>query len=279
MAHRGSGGAFSALCGSADVFTCFVFAGGGGGAGGGGDEPGDNGGNGGSWSSANGTPDGAGATDCASGGAGGANGGGGGDGYTNNGGSANGSNAGEGGEGGTSDDRNAGGGGGGGGGLTGGGGGGGNDSYDGFGCSGGGGGGAGSSACEAGYYGFDDTTGFYDNPIPVTYDQSCAYADSGLADSGLNENTSGQITVGFSGYVAPPPITASGSGTLDFTYGQAVNTSLTSLSTVRPTFTEEGTLPNGITFDNGVLSGTPTTTGSYPIEVTASDSFGSSSRP
>ncbi|MGH9828234.1 MAG: putative Ig domain-containing protein, partial [Blastocatellia bacterium] len=40
------------------------------------------------------------------------------------------------------------------------------------------------------------------------------------------------------------------------------------------TFTESGTLPTGITFSSGVLSGTPTQTGSFPITVTAADSDG-----
>jgi len=40
------------------------------------------------------------------------------------------------------------------------------------------------------------------------------------------------------------------------------------------TLTESGTLPTGITFSNGTLSGTPTQTGSFPISVTASDKNG-----
>ena len=37
------------------------------------------------------------------------------------------------------------------------------------------------------------------------------------------------------------------------------------------TFTETGALPNGITFAAGVLSGTPTQSGSFPITITATD--------
>jgi hypothetical protein len=40
------------------------------------------------------------------------------------------------------------------------------------------------------------------------------------------------------------------------------------------TFTEGGALPNGITFAAGVLSGTPTQSGSFPITVTATDANG-----
>ncbi|MGH9764315.1 MAG: putative Ig domain-containing protein, partial [Blastocatellia bacterium] len=40
------------------------------------------------------------------------------------------------------------------------------------------------------------------------------------------------------------------------------------------TFAESGTLPTGITFSGGALSGTPLQTGSFPITVTATDSNG-----
>ncbi|HUK90091.1 MAG TPA: putative Ig domain-containing protein, partial [Blastocatellia bacterium] len=40
------------------------------------------------------------------------------------------------------------------------------------------------------------------------------------------------------------------------------------------TFTEAGTLPAGLTFVSGVLSGTPSETGVFPISVTATDSNG-----
>jgi hypothetical protein len=39
-------------------------------------------------------------------------------------------------------------------------------------------------------------------------------------------------------------------------------------------FTQSGTLPTGMTFNNGVLSGTPTETGNFSITVLATDSFG-----
>ncbi len=40
------------------------------------------------------------------------------------------------------------------------------------------------------------------------------------------------------------------------------------------TFTEMGSLPNGITFSNGALSGNTTVTGSFPLTITATDSIG-----
>ncbi len=41
-----------------------------------------------------------------------------------------------------------------------------------------------------------------------------------------------------------------------------------------PTVTEAGTLPAGVTFSGGVLSGTPTVTGSFPITLAASNGIG-----
>jgi hypothetical protein len=38
------------------------------------------------------------------------------------------------------------------------------------------------------------------------------------------------------------------------------------------TFSETGSLPNGMTFSNGVLSGTPTVVGTFPITITVTDS-------
>jgi hypothetical protein len=47
------------------------------------------------------------------------------------------------------------------------------------------------------------------------------------------------------------------------------------------TWSESGTLPTGITFNdgNGTLSGTPTQTGAFPISITATDQFSQSSQP
>ncbi|MGD0152175.1 MAG: putative Ig domain-containing protein [Thermacetogeniaceae bacterium] len=39
-------------------------------------------------------------------------------------------------------------------------------------------------------------------------------------------------------------------------------------------FSESGALPAGITFNNGILSGTPAGTGGFPLTVTATDSYG-----
>jgi hypothetical protein len=42
-----------------------------------------------------------------------------------------------------------------------------------------------------------------------------------------------------------------------------------------PTVTESGTLPNGVTFSNGVLSGTPTVGGVFTMTLTAANGVGS----
>jgi hypothetical protein len=63
------------------------------------------------------------------------------------------------------------------------------------------------------------------------------------------------------------------------TYAYAPVTFIASGGTGTLTLTETGTLPSGITFSNGVLSGTPATSSvgsSYPFSVTATDAFGDS---
>jgi hypothetical protein len=52
------------------------------------------------------------------------------------------------------------------------------------------------------------------------------------------------------------------------------STTVTAIGTPSPTITEAGNLPNGVNFVSGVLSGTPTQSGSYLITLTASNGFG-----
>jgi hypothetical protein len=66
--------------------------------------------------------------------------------------------------------------------------------------------------------------------------------------------------------------TSVSAGTAGVAYSTVTFTQTGGVGTV--TFTESGTLPTGITFSAGVLSGTPTETGSFPITVTATDSNG-----
>jgi GH25 family lysozyme M1 (1,4-beta-N-acetylmuramidase) len=69
----------------------------------------------------------------------------------------------------------------------------------------------------------------------------------------------------------------------DVTLGTGVTSSFTVTATgfPAPTFSETGTLPAGVSFSSaGVLSGTPAgdTTGSYPIQVTATNGAGSATQ-
>ena len=69
---------------------------------------------------------------------------------------------------------------------------------------------------------------------------------------------------------SPPAITSANSTT----FGEGVADAFTVAATgfPGPTFTKTGTLPTGVTFTSaGVLSGTPTQLGSFPISLTASN--------
>jgi hypothetical protein len=72
-----------------------------------------------------------------------------------------------------------------------------------------------------------------------------------------------------------PAITSANSAT--FTTGSAGSFSLKASGFPTPTFAEAGALPDGVTFDNGILSGTPAegTGGSYALTLTASNGIGS----
>jgi len=74
--------------------------------------------------------------------------------------------------------------------------------------------------------------------------------------------------------ITTAPAITSASSTI-FTAGTAGSYTVTATGTPRPTFTQTGTLPAGITFNatTGVLSGTPGggTSGSYPLTITASN--------
>src|ERR1019366_7217167 len=66
-----------------------------------------------------------------------------------------------------------------------------------------------------------------------------------------------------------PAITSASSTT--FTEGAAGSFTVTATGSPTPTITESGALPTGVTFNAGVLSGTPTANGTFPITFTASN--------
>src|SRR5208283_2481916 len=66
-----------------------------------------------------------------------------------------------------------------------------------------------------------------------------------------------------------PAITSASSKT--FTEGAASSFTVTATGSPTPTIAESGALPTGVTFNAGVLSGTPTASGTFPITFTASN--------
>src|ERR1019366_539820 len=66
-----------------------------------------------------------------------------------------------------------------------------------------------------------------------------------------------------------PAITSASSTT--FAEGMAGSFTVTAVGFPAPTITESGALPSGVTFNAGVLSGTPTASGTFPITFTASN--------
>ena len=71
---------------------------------------------------------------------------------------------------------------------------------------------------------------------------------------------------------APPSITSPTSAT--FIKGSPSSFTPTATGFPAPTITESGSLPAGVSFAGGVLSGTPTQAGTFPITLTASNGIG-----
>jgi len=70
-----------------------------------------------------------------------------------------------------------------------------------------------------------------------------------------------------------PAFTSAASTT--FVKGSGGTFTPTASGSPTPVITESGALPAGVTYSGGVLSGTPTVTGSFPINFTASNGIGS----
>ena len=62
--------------------------------------------------------------------------------------------------------------------------------------------------------------------------------------------------------------------TATFTEGTNGSFTPTATGTPTPTITEQGTLPNGVSFSGGALHGTPTQSGTFPITFTATNGIG-----
>jgi hypothetical protein len=93
---------------------------------------------------------------------------------------------------------------------------------------------------------------------------------AGTGDAGCP----GNIVLTFHGPPATPTLT---SGSLTVTAGSAISAAITSSGAT--SYTESGTLPSGANLSSGTgaITGTPTTAGSYPFTVAATDQYGTSS--
>ena len=87
------------------------------------------------------------------------------------------------------------------------------------------------------------------------------------ASNGVGTPTTQSFTLTVNG---PPAITSANSAS--FTQGVSGSFTVTATGTPAPTFSETGPLPSGVTLSSvGLLSGTATTPGSFPITITASN--------
>jgi len=86
------------------------------------------------------------------------------------------------------------------------------------------------------------------------------------ASNGVGTNATQSFTLAVN---QPPAITSANS--TGFTAGAAGSFTVTASGYPASTISESGTLPSGVSFSGGVLSGTPTLAGSYPISFTATN--------
>jgi Bacterial Ig-like domain (group 3)/Putative Ig domain len=93
------------------------------------------------------------------------------------------------------------------------------------------------------------------------------------AANGVGSNASQSFTLTVD---AAPLITSPDNAT--FTDDAADTFTVTATGTPAPTITKWGTLPEGVSFANGVFSGTPTQTGTFQITLTATNIIGSSTQ-
>jgi hypothetical protein len=111
---------------------------------------------------------------------------------------------------------------------------------------------------------------------------ACANTSGALTDNWNFQITFTKSTSdpnGFTWSVVPGPagdtfarVTSADSTT--FTEGTAGSFTPTATGTPAPTITQSGTLPAGVTFTGGKLTGTPTATGTFPITFTATNGIG-----
>ena len=111
---------------------------------------------------------------------------------------------------------------------------------------------------------------------------ACANSSGVLSDNWNAQFTFTKSTSdpnGFTWSAVPGPegdtfATITSANNVTFTEGSSNSFTTKGAGTPTPTFTESGTLPGGVTFSGGVMSGTPTATGTFPITFTATNGIG-----
>ncbi len=115
--------------------------------------------------------------------------------------------------------------------------------------------------------------------IPAMYNAVLAQAQSDPAFATLVDDAATTVLAAKQQIAQTPAITSADQAT--FGTGVAGSFTVTATGVPWPTFSESGALPAGVTFSSaGVLSGTPAagTAGSYPIEVSATNSVGTATQ-
>src|ERR1017187_9055208 len=90
---------------------------------------------------------------------------------------------------------------------------------------------------------------------------------------GVTDAKGGSAASQFAIVIQPPPLSITGGPTGPVVVGTPINITFTGSGGVGPyQLTNNGNLPPGTSFNNGVLSGTPTTAGAFTFPVTVTDS-------
>lgn len=112
-----------------------------------------------------------------------------------------------------------------------------------------------------------------ENSVVPNFSTSIMFRFSNESLSGKGVRLKNIVLTGNQPINTPPTVS---SKTITGTYGVLLSDG-TVTATGNPTsWTQTGTLPLGITFDNGVFSGTPTQAGTFTTQVTATNQYGTS---